>query len=77
MPRIKPRFFGSITTVVRVVVVVELLVVVLVVEYTSTTYNTWKLCVFVEETIRPNYDIYLPMTVVLTRHNEFCKCKIK
>jgi hypothetical protein len=28
VPRNKPRFFGSITTVVRVVVVVELLVVV-------------------------------------------------
>jgi hypothetical protein len=38
VPRIKPRFFGSITTVVRVVVVVELLVVA---QYTSTTNNTW------------------------------------
>jgi hypothetical protein len=87
VPRIKPRSFGSVTTVVRVaVVVVELLVVVLVVEYTSTSNNTWKLCVLVEETIKsnyhaklitPNYDIYMPMVVVLTRYNEFYKCEIK
>jgi len=47
---------GSITTVVRVVVIVALLIVVLIVEYTSTTNNTWKICVLIEVTITPNYD---------------------
>lgn len=56
VPRIKPRFFGIINTIVREVAVVELLVVVLVVEYTSTTNKTWKLCVLLEVTITPNSD---------------------
>lgn len=56
VPRIKPRFFVSINTVVREVVVVELLVVVLLVQYTITTNNTWIFCYLAEVTITPNYD---------------------